>query len=346
MTNLTQASRQLFTRAADEQYASLPDLLRATTDLKQRCTSASISPKELRPVVCDSNLAFQNSEHLPVRLNDWSFTQLCQLAGASEDTVNRLKADTAVEVFTDLLSYRDESQDTLQTLVLDDRIIRSMNGPGYRRLWNSSLVALIMEYATDFTPPQKGFNGATGLYAGEQDMFCFLVDPCGWVEIGGEAFAPGFFVWNSEVGRRSVGISTFWFQSVCNNHIVWDAVDVTEYTRRHTGLADSAFTEIRRIIETLVAKRDERKDAFAGVIAKAMKTRYGQDAWEVTKQLMEAGFTKILATRAAAIAEEKGRFSIWSIVDALTQLSREQTFAGSRSVADAKAATLLALAAK
>ena len=55
-------------------------------------------------------------------------------------------------------------------------------------------------------------------------MFCFLIDPAGWTEIGGQAFAPGFFVWNSEVGSRSVGIETFWFQAVCQNHIVWDAV--------------------------------------------------------------------------------------------------------------------------
>jgi hypothetical protein len=57
-------------------------------------------------------------------------------------------------------------------------------------------------------------------------MFCFLIDPTGWTEIEGEAFAPGFFLWNSEVGRRSLGIQTFWFQAVCRNHIVWDAIQV------------------------------------------------------------------------------------------------------------------------
>src|SRR4029079_4004558 len=63
-------------------------------------------------------------------------------------------------------------------------------------------------------------------------MFAFLIDPAGWTEIGGDAFAPGFFVWNSEVGRRSLGVQTFWFQAVCQNHIVWDAVDVFEFTRK------------------------------------------------------------------------------------------------------------------
>ena len=51
--------------------------------------------------------------------------------------------------------------------------------------------------------------------SGEQDMFCFMIDPTGWIEIEGENFAPGFFVWNSEVGRRSLGIQTFWFQAIC-----------------------------------------------------------------------------------------------------------------------------------
>jgi hypothetical protein len=100
-------------------------------------------------------------------------------------------------------------------------------------------------------------------------------------------FALGFFVSNSEVGRRSIGVTTFWLQSVCSNHVVWDATEITEYTRRHTGMVDTAFGEIRRIIETLVAKRDARKDAFATVIANAMNTRCGLDAQEVQKQLVD-----------------------------------------------------------
>jgi hypothetical protein len=67
--------------------------------------------------------------------------------------------------------------------------------------------------------------------------------------------------------------------------------EITEHTRRHTGMVDTAFTEVRRIIGALVAKRDGRKDAFAAVIAKAMQTRYGHDAAQVTQQLLDAGFT-------------------------------------------------------
>lgn len=43
-------------------------------------------------------------------------------------------------------------------------------------------LAVVQESAVDFVPPPKGFNGATGLYGGEQDIFCFLIDPAGWTD--------------------------------------------------------------------------------------------------------------------------------------------------------------------
>jgi hypothetical protein len=122
-------------------------------------------------------------------------------------------------------------------------LVRSVHGASYTRLYNAELLDMVRHRAGDFVLPQKGFNGATGLYAGEQDMFCFLIDPTGWEEIGGESFAPGFFIWNSEVGRRTVGIETFWFQSICSNHIVWDAMEVTTFSRKHTANVHDALPE-------------------------------------------------------------------------------------------------------
>jgi hypothetical protein len=204
---------------------------------------------------------------------------------------------------------------------------------------------MLMEFATDFTPPPKGVGDATGLYAGDQDMFCFLIDPNGWTEIGDEAFAPGFFVWNSEVGKRTVGVSTFWFQAICENHIVWDATEIVEVSRKHTGKVRDSLATIRDAIEQLVNKRDERKDGFAKLIARAMKTTYGTDAEDVQKLLAKAGFTRDLAKRSTQIAQQNGPFTLWSVVNALTQLSRDAKFAGTRKDADQKASALLSLAA-
>lgn len=345
MTQLLHASRELFRRPPDERFETLADLARHCQDVKERSHRLKEPGTEFRPVFHDGHVALQVNGHAPCRLNDWSFSQLCSIASAAKDTVNRLRPETAARVLAETLSQRTHEETELQALVLDNAIVRAVNGEQYRRLWNADLLAMLQEFATDFTPPQKGFNGATGLYASEQDMFCFMIDPAGWTEIGGEAFAPGFFVWNSEVGKRTVGISTFWFQAVCANHIVWDAIDVTEVARKHTGRVRESLADIRAVIEALVEKRDARRDGFAKIIAKAMETRYGEDADDVQALLAKAGFTQALAKRASEIARQKGSFTLWSVVDALTQLARECKFAGARTDAEEKASAMLGLAA-
>jgi hypothetical protein len=345
MANLTQASRELFERPADERFASLGDLSTHCQRLRERSSRLKEPSTEFHPALQEGAVGLRVNGHASCRLNDWSFSQLCSVAGVAKDTLNRLQPETAVRVLGETMSQRTREDSDLQALLVDDSLVRAVNGEQYKRLWNAELVALLQEFAVDFQPPQKGYNGATGLYAGEQDMFCFLIDPAGWTEIDGEAFAPGFFVWNSEVGKRTVGVSTFWFQAVCANHIVWDAVEVNEVTRKHTGRVRDSLTNIRAAIETLAQKRDERKDGFAKVVAKAMETTYGQDKPEVEKLLAKAGYTKFLTARAIEIAQRKGRFTIWSLVDAMTQLSRESDYAGSRTEADEKAAALLRLVA-
>jgi len=86
-----------------------------------------------------------------------------------------------------------------------ERTVRAIHPASYTRLHDIDLLSMVREFATDFEPPQKGIGGATGLYRGEQDMFIFLIDPTGWVEIDGESFAPGFFLWNSGATRVNVG---------------------------------------------------------------------------------------------------------------------------------------------
>ena len=123
-------------------------------------------------------------------------------------------------------------------------------------------------------------------------MFAFLIDPTGWTEIDGQTFAPGLFAWNSEVGKRSIGVSTFWFQAVCQNHIVWDATEVIEITRKHTAGVHDALRDVRIAIENLVTKREERRDGFVRVMKKAMTETLGTDAEEVEKVLQQKGIQR------------------------------------------------------
>lgn len=335
---LTRASRELFRRQDDERYEDLQSLWQYCQDKKEGSQDLWRQPQEIGAVANGALKLRAGTDTFS--MNHWSFAQLCRLAGVAGDTVNRLSPATASLVLGETLPKSGEKP--LQVLTQGERV-RSIHGTAYTRLWDADLVMTIREFAVDFQPPQKGCNGATGLYAGEQDMFCFLIDPAGWCEIGGDAFAPGFFVWNSEVGRRSLGIETFWFQAVCQNHIVWDATEVVSWTRKHTASVGEGLADIRRIIGDLVAKRDKRKDGFAAAIQRAMESRL-QDGEEAAKLLKKHGILQKLAKQALEIASQKGALTIWSVVDALTQLSRDMANAGERTEADTKASQLLTLA--
>lgn len=340
MQILTQAHDQLFRRCPDERFASLSDLWQHCQRQREQSTDLWPMPHELRAVPQEGRMDLSIGDDRVLQLNDWSFSQLCRQAGVNRDTVNRLSPETASQVFSETLAPGSKP---LQIFANADHV-RSIHGATYTRLHNTGLLAVVSEFATDFQPPQEALDGSTGLYCGEQDLFCFLIDPTGWTEIDGEAFAPGFFVWNSEVGKRSVGVQTFWFQAVCQNHLIWDAVDVVDWSRKHTRNVHESLTEIRRIIERLVTRRDERRDGFAEVIKRAMSTRLGDDTDDVLKVLHRRGIRRKLAKEAVEIAKEKGALSIFAVIDALTRLAGQQSNAGDRLDTDLKASALLDLA--
>lgn len=341
MANLKKAHRELFRRSDDECFDSLDGLIEHCSDLRNAASELWHPPGILMPQIGNDTVQLHLGSDGAFAMNHWSFSQLCGLSGVSRDTINSLSPETASRA---LQETKPTGAKPLQVLISDE-IVRAIHGTQYSRLWNADLLEAVREAAPDFQPPQTTVTGGTGLYCGEQDMFAFLIDPAGWTEIDGDAFAPGFFVWNSEVGKRSLGIQTFWFQAVCMNHIVWDAVEVVEFTRKHTGNVGDSVVEICRIVEALAKTRDERKDGFAKVIAKAMNEKLG-DADEASKFLAKHSIGRSLIKRAVDQLGAEGKpFTLWSMVDVLTRLTQEVRYAGDRTDADAKVSRLLALAA-
>jgi hypothetical protein len=340
MATLTHAHRELYRRGPDETFGSLPELYDHCRQERHYSADLWQMPHTLQPQIHEGELLIPLEQGGHAALTDWSFSQLCRLSGVSKETINRVQPETARLAFRDTLPRSDKPVQLLTT----GQSIRSLHGLSYTRLWNVELLETVRDVAPEFQPLQTASNGGTGLYCGEQDMFCFLIDPTGWIEIGGEAFAPGFFVWNSEVGRRSLGLQTFWFQRVCANHIVWDAVQVVDFSRKHTANVRDGLLEIRRHIEALVAQRDARRDTFAGVLKRAMTQRLGNDAEEVQKELVQRGIPQHFIRDALEIARAQGGFTIFALVDALTRLTQRVTFAADRTEADAKVAGLLSLA--
>ena len=83
---------------------------------------------------------------------------------------------------------------------------------------------------------------------------------------------------------------------MCQNHIVWDAVEVVDFSRRHTANVYESVADIRGIIARLVETRDahkwdlSRRDGFVQVMKKAMETRLGSSSDDVLKVLAKQGW--------------------------------------------------------
>lgn len=232
----------------------------------------------------------------------------------------------------------------LAHFLVDEGVSRSIHSSAYTRLWNADLIESVTDAASGFRPPPAGFNGATGLYAGEQDIFLFLIDPEGWIEAEGGAFAPGLFVANSEVGHRSLSVTTFWFQQICQNHIVWGAQDVLDYSIRHTLKIETSLGEVQATIDHIVRKRDRLKDSFTEVLKRAAAKVLSDEAEDVLKAVGRT-VPKHLVEEACDLCHREGRrFSVWALVEALTRLNREVVYAGQRNDRDRMAASLFTLA--
>lgn len=338
MATLNLAHNELFRRTPDECFDSFDSLYERCRMDKEQAQDLWVPSKDL---VITHDLTLGVQDNLDFQLNNWSFSQLCRMARVSKETINRLSFKTASKAFQETLPT---STKPLQILTKGCEV-RSVHGVAYTRLWNVEVLDVIKEFASAFSPPQRTLDGmSTGLYCGEQDMFAFLIDPLGWAEIDGEAFAPGFFIWNSEVGRRTLGIQTFWFQKVCQNHIVWDAIEVVDFSRKHTANVRDGLNEIRQILERLISKQAERRDGFVKVIRKAMTEKIGRDADEVIDQLNKEGIPRTLIKEAMKIAEKNGAFTIFSLIDALTKITQQVQIAGDRLALDAKIGQLLSLA--
>src|SRR5262245_46511952 len=323
MADLARASRELFRRAPDEFVPDLAALAARCREQRERSQDRWQLPQTIRPVVAAGRVGVELGSDGAFELNDWSFSQLCRFAAVAKDTVNKLSPETAARALAETLPV---AKKPTQVLTEGTRI-RSVHGTNYERLWNSELLSVVQEFAVNFQQPPKGFNGATGLYLGEQDMFVFLIDPTGWIEIEGEAFAPGLFVWNSEVGCRTIGITTFFWQAVCGNHLIHGHRDAAESVWKHTSKVSEALSGIRRTIERLIEKRDQRRDDFAKLITKAMVEKLGDDADDVVKALAKQGVQQRLARQATEMTLNMGKkFTLFNVVDALTRLAREVPF--------------------
>ena len=305
MTTLTQANQQWASRPADERFLSLTALNEFTHSVRASSKARQISSRGLTAIPVDGDhkaLQVVGPSGARVDVTNWSFGQLAARAGAPAGYLRSLPAPMAADCINFGLQHEREIEDVgvLLTASPDGGVARlaAVTGPQYGRIWNSQITGALVDrfgdgVTGDFRVPGE-FGKAvtvskenTTLYASDRDMFVFLADEEHRIELPNRrdgksgSMARGFFVWNSEVGSSTLGISTFLFDYVCCNRIVWGANNVSEIKIRHTGGAtDRWLQEVVPAIETYASgstagivhaiedARSRRIDDVAGFLAK------------------------------------------------------------------------------
>ena len=86
MSNLTDASRELFKRQPDECFPSLTALWEHCQRQKEACVDRWVAPRSIRTNPHDSGrLLLAAGDDGAFEMNDWSFGQLCRLAGVAKE---------------------------------------------------------------------------------------------------------------------------------------------------------------------------------------------------------------------------------------------------------------------
>lgn len=359
MTNLNAASSQWATRPDDQRFLSIADLKASVEQRRSESWTASTPVGSLRVSIDEGGLKLDTydrsrGEVIPLQPTHFAFGQLASYAGAPAPYLRKLPQELAAINLQWGLEHAPVRENALVLAQTNGHhAMRAMTSTSYGRIWDRDVVAAVervnpdgrwqvpaASYAT--TNPKR----ATTLYASDRDVFMFLVDPEHPIEVPGEKspLFRGFYVWNSEVGAATFGLTTFLYRYVCDNRIIWGATDVQELRIRHTGGAPERFAyEGQRYLERYASESPRQLvepivKAQAFEVPQAEKKGSGWETW-----LKARGFTASESKKAveSAIAEEGQARSLWDIIQGLTASARSIEHTDARVDLETRAGKLM-----
>lgn len=366
MTVLTQASRQWASRPDDERFTSLDALVAHTTHQREISRGMALPSRALSaaPVEGDDmrkSLVIVGPDGAPTTPTHWAFGQLAQRVGAPAGYLRELPADIAA----DALNYgifKRPVEDMGVLLRKNGGVeLAAVTGPNYGRIWNADIAnALRARFGDgltgDFTVPGE-FGKAvevnkrnTTIYASDRDMFVFLADEKHRIEVPGRrpgltgSLARGFFVWNSEVGSKTLGIGTFLFDYACSNRMVWGAEGYEEIKIMHSVGAPTRWIE--EVAPAIEAYANKSTETITTAIGAARAARIDPDKVD---EFLRKRFTRgqAVAIKAVHLAEEDRPIeTLWDIAVGASAYAKGIKHQDDRVLIEREAGKVMALAGK
>ena len=349
MSDMHAASREWATRPTDERFASMANLHNDAVADKAAAREVEVDGGGLT-VEARDGAVWLRSGAAGAPLGTWAFEQAARLGGAPPSYLQGLTATTAASALNESLkTTRAARMDSTLRLLTRKGEIAAINGPRYGRIWDADVISEVKNLGGNWTTPPAYGEAPSGLYRGDRDMFIFQVDGDRRIEDGSpQGLGRGFFVWNSEVGARSFGISTFFYRYICGNHIVWGASNVTESRLRHVGA--EAWTRARAEVELNL--RQWANEGASGVEAQirvAQATVLGKDKAATTAAVVRAtGASAKLVSGAWDAASQwveadGAPNTLWGMAQAITRYSQSSPWTAARVETDRVAGQLLSV---
>jgi hypothetical protein len=358
---LTQASHQWATRPDDERFTSLTSMLAHFGRVRQESRAVVVPSKKINLVPEQDNRGLQvtgpnGHGYAPT---NWAFGQIAALAEAPAGYLRTMPAPIVADCLNYGLQFKRAIEDVGVLLQRNSSdTLRAATGPNYGRVWNEDIVKTLTTRFGDglsgdwrvpgeFGRAVEVTKANTTLFASDRDMFVFLADEVNRVTIANRregksgSLARGFFVWNSEVGSKTLGIASFLFDYACSNRMVWGAEGFREITIRHTSSAPDKWLD--EVTPVLKAYAEGSAKPVEAAIQAAQAKRVDDVEEFLAKRFGKRLVQPIQAT--FQIEERRPIETLWDITTAVTAYAKGIAHQDARVALERQAGDLLDLAA-
>lgn len=372
--NLWAAHNEWANRPEDERFQTLAALTERVKSRRMRARSNDATLSDLK-ITAEGGSVYVNGTTTRATPTNWSFGQLSASLGAPAGYLRKLPAQLAADCLMNGVKNSPKEAMKFMSLSNDDdnapRTLQAVTSPTYGRIWDADVAEMagrIVERTNGrFHNPLAykvagrlgGETVPSGLYASDRDIFIFMIDGGSLLEIGDRAkLNRGFFLWNSEVGSKTFGLTTFLFNVVCGNHIVWGAEDVNTWTVRHTKNGPYRFDgeATPRLMNYIESSAKPLEDAIrrateysiAKELGEPITSKLSADQIQLflATRVKGAKFTKAEAREAmeTAMREEGKCETLWDLSQGMTAYARGFDFMDARTELETRAGRILDLA--
>jgi len=355
------ASNEWAKRPEDQRFSSIHSLYNHVLRRKTNSTQYAVPLRSIGATVIEGELYIDN-DYNTLRPTNWSFGQLCSWLRAGEERLPRKYLQgLPPKLAAHLINHATANTQNRPLAMFNEAqagLLQAVTSTKYARIFDEEVVAWIRATTQGTTwklplanPPGTYTGKAasieeggvpSGAYASDRDVFIFMVDETNVVEVDGDVLKRGFFVWNSEVGNSSFGVSTFLYRLVCGNHIVHGAQDLTTFRQIHVGnrAGARARAHLNRVLDEY-RHRSTQNDVE--LISAAKRINVGASFDEAVKWLRTKRFSQKFAEKAChkAEREEGGCGTLWEVVQGLTSAARDIPHRDVRASLERQAGNLL-----